>query len=602
MARRILALLVLLFPMAVAAIALPEAKTVNPDEVNVDLTVTVGSDGACNYSTITQAAAMAAAADTLIMHVAKNIVINATQVIPGRAVALVGGYDNCSDTSASGHSVLSGSSFTGSVLKATALFTGSGAFDLTLVGIDVVNGVGTSGSQAGGITIDGPFNVLLVESYVQFNFTNFNGGGISIKGQAGTGTMTERTNLTLTSNSIVSNNTGANGGGIACNGRVRIQSLDSQIAVNTASGAGGGIYSQQCYVNLFEHGLFQGVISNTVTGASGAGGGIYASSGSVYVLGGQTKQSLIDSNNAESGGGIGMASGSLYLSDATVTNNTATTRGGGLFLTGSVAIVARTRATSSCHHSLRCSEISGNHVTTSTGLIAAGGAVYASGGSTRISGTFIENNQSATGRGMAVYVADAPGTNGGLDVNGLRINGSVIAANTTGGPAAGSDSSVVHIQNSSAELGFDTFSRNGTVPRAIYTPTVAPNTVYPIDIYGTIFDATSGFAADPGANGAVPQGDCNRLNETSSPFAGGSTRSTTLLPNFVNAAGNDYALGPGSSLVDWCDASFNFSSAMSAEGGVRPFDDPVFPALYGNYDLGGLERQPADILFKNGFQ
>ena len=190
----------------------------------------------------------------------------------------------------------------------------------------------------------------------------------------------------------------------------------------------------------------------------------------------------------------------------------------------------------------------------------------------------------------------------GLDANGLRILGSVVATSGTGGPAVSADSSVVHIENSSAALGFNTFSRNLAVPRIVYTPTTGGGPLYPIKIYGTIFDSPTGLAASPGATGTVPSGDCNRLNESSSPFAASSARSTTLVPMFVNAAANDFMLAFNSPMLDWCDASFSYPFGFTAEGGRQPYDDPFFSPVFGKWDLYALERQPLDIILKNGFE
>ena len=81
-----------------------------------------------------------------------------------------------------------------------------------------------------------------------------------------------------------------------------------------------------------------------------------------------------------------------------------------------------------------------------------------------------------------------------------------------------------------------------------------------------------------------------------------SLRSTEDSPQFVDAANDDYRLG-GLNLVDWCDASFNFSpTLLSADGGVRPYDDPGIGMLHGNWDLGGLERHVVDLIFRDGFE
>lgn len=601
MAIRKLAAILLLAATANGADATSQPFGYDPDGSTV--TVTVGSDGACNYANITQAVVLAPAATTLVIHIAKNNVMTATQTIIGRNVEIYGGYDTCSTIVPSGHTLLSGSAFTGSVLRTNASFAVGNAYEVLLSGITIANGTGSSAFPGGGMTIDGPFGVVLVDTYVQGNTTAFSGGGILIRGEPGTGaTVLERTYLAITGNSIINDNIAGMGGGIACSGRTYVQTLDGFVTSNMASSAGGGVHSEQCFISIGGHSVPAfGIRNNSVTNAGGTGGGIYAAGGKVFVGGSNTRTSVIANNTASIGGGIAVDTGDLRVQDAHVTSNTATLRGGGIYVVNSTTNVERVRVASICHASLRCLEISDNQVT-GTGSTAGGGALFAVGGTTRIAGAFIENNRVAAGRGMAVAASNALGTGGGAGVDGLRILGSVIATNGTGGPAVGTDSSVVHIENSSAALGFNTFSRNLAVPRIVYTPTTGGGPLYPIRIYGTIFDSPTGLAASPGTTGTVPTGDCNRLNESSSPFATGSARSTSLAPMFVNAAANDFMLAFNSPMLDWCDASFNYSIGLTGEGGVRPYDDPFFTPVYGNWDLGALELQPLDILFKNGFE
>ncbi len=578
-------------------------STPNPNAPDGSATVTVGSDVACDYANITQATVLAPAATTLNIHIAKNNVMTTTQTIIGRNVALMGGYDTCSSTTPSGHTVLDGSAFTGSVLRTNASFSGTGSYNVSLTSITITNGTGSSSFPGGGMTIDGPFVVNLGDTYVQGNTTTLSGGGILVRGEAGTGVgTTERTSLFLLANTIVNDNHAQKGGGIACTGRSTVGVIDSIVSNNFATSAGGGISSAQCYVAALGHAIPTfGIRTNTVTGAGGTGGGIYALGGTVVLFGDATRKSVVADNLAEYGGGIGIDSATLQAYDASVSGNFAQFRGGGIYATNSTTFFVRSRNASLCHDALRCSELSGNRVM-GTGPTAVGGGVFAVGGTTLISGTFMEDNRVAAGRGMAVAALNAPGTSGGAAADGLRIFGSVIANSGTGGPAAPADASIISIENSAAGLGFDTFSRNLAVPRMVYTPSTGGASLYPIRIFGTIFDASSGLAADPGVTGTVPAGDCNRLHENSSAFALGSTRSTSFTINFVNPAANDYSLAANSVLLDWCDGSLAFFPALTAEGGIRPYDDPGFNALYGNYDLGALERQPSDIIFKNGFE
>lgn len=80
------------------------------------VTVTVGSDGTCDYSTLTAASFNAPAGDELIIRVAKNHTMSSIQILDDRSTSIFGGYDNCADTSADGRTVLDGSGFTGPIL------------------------------------------------------------------------------------------------------------------------------------------------------------------------------------------------------------------------------------------------------------------------------------------------------------------------------------------------------------------------------------------------------------------------------------------------------------------------------------------------------
>lgn len=595
---RELAVFVLLATIVPGVNAIPERTAREPGE---SLTVTVGSDGACNYASITQAVVFAPAASILNIRIAKNNVMTTSQTIIGRNVALLGGYDTCSSTTPNGHTVLDGSAFTGSVLRTNASFSGTDSYNVSLFAITIIDGTGSSTLPGGGLTIDGPFIVYLTDTYVQGNSTALSGGGIFVRGEAGTGIgTTERTRLIVGGNSIVNENHASKGGGIGCSGRSTVELIDSIVSTNTATAAGGGIASDHCYVAALGHAIPTfGIRSNTVAGAGGTGGGIYALGGTVVVFGDATKNSVVADNLAEYGGGIGIDGGLLRVYDAKVSGNFAQFRGGGIYASNATTVMVRSRNASLCHNALRCSELSGNHVT-GIGPTASGGALFAMGGTTLIAGTFLEDNRVAAGRGMAVAALNAPGTNAAA-ADGMRIFGSVIANSGTGGPAVPADGSIVSIENSSGGIGFDTFSRNLAVPSIIYTPTTDDASFYPIKIFGTIFDATSGLAAGPGVKGTIPAGDCNRLHESTSQFAVTSTRSTNLPINFVNSAADDYSLAVNSSLVDWCDASLANVPALTAEGGIRPYDDPGIGTLYGNYDLGALERQPPDIIFRNGF-
>ncbi|HMM66573.1 MAG TPA: hypothetical protein PKC03_06495 [Dokdonella sp.] len=599
---------VLLMPLVSMAGSEPERPPIPGRPHGTTATVTVGSDGACGFSSITLAAQWALTADQLDIRVAKNVVITGPQLVPARNVAIYGGYDTCSDPTPSGRTILDGSGFTGSPLRATGSYAGSTIYTLRISALEITGGTGVPSAPGGAVTIDGPFWVLVENSSIHDNNAPDRGGGIWILGQPGTAGSLERTGLFIYGGSSISNNQAGAGGGIACEGRVIMTVDNSLIAGNDATASfsgGGGIYSEGCYMWLGDHSTAtaQGVIANRAlaSGGVGYGGGISAWAGStLYVVGGRQQPSIVALNSAERGGGIFLADSALIARNATINNNTAGVQGGGVYAVNSDTRILRTLRGANCHETLRCSQLSGNRVT-GTDFLDSGGGLRALHGTTLISGTFIELNHVSSSRGMAISVGEAPGTGAGLNRDGLQIFGSVIANNDANGAAIASDASIVWMTASSALLGFNTFARNVGVPRIVYSPSYGGSAMYPIGIVGSIFDSSTGLSADPGSRGTVPSGDCNRLNESGSAFAAGSLRSTTVQPQFVDAANRDFSLAATSPMVDWCDESEG-SVLLGADGGPRPYDDPFWTALYGNYDLGGLERHPDDLIFRDDFE
>lgn len=589
MTKILVAAALLLAPLSLIAEPLPNEPT--------GTLITVGSDAACDYSNLTAATFANGSIPNIYVRVAKNVAPR-LDTLPGRNMTIQGGFDTCSDTSPSERTVLTGTGAPGSVLWLTAGYSGSTSYTVNMIDLEIRDGVGQTG-RGGGMTINGPFQVFLNNIAVVDNST-VKGGGIYIKGQAGNAGGNELTQLVLFGNSTVGNNNAESGGGIACEEKANVRIYDAAVEDNLASDVGGGIYSLGCYMTVYDSTTFNGVVFNTASGILTAGGGIYADSSIVFLRGGQKGRARVIGNTADLGGGIHLRNNSqLYAYDSNILQNTAFA-GGGVYAENSTTVIARTRAGASCYDEIRCSRLTDNRATAPGANANAGGAaLFASGGTTRISGTFIEYNFADGGRGMAVRVVNAPGTNAGSDLNGLRILGSVVA-NNSGSAAVADYQSIVEFKTSGGVVGFSTFAGNRAVSNIVYTPSTAA--LYRIDVYASIFDATSGNVAGPGAMGPNPNGDCNRLHENSSTFAMNSTRSNSFPPQFVDVASADYRLG-GLNLVDWCDASVNvLPTALSADGGPRPYDDPGISAQFGNWDIGGLERHPLDLIFRDGFE
>jgi predicted outer membrane repeat protein len=191
------------------------------------------------------------------------------------------------------------------------------------------------------------------------------------------------------------------GGGISNAGYLTLNSCT--VASNQYdTGAGIGCYSG----TLTLCGTV--VTSNTATGM---GGGIYASNGKVYCYGSQ-----ITYNRADTGGGIALNSQTAYLNLApytTVSHNTATTKGGGIYdYMGTVEVSSADLSYNtagkwggglysdgnSANVTFTQATITYNTVTAANGQ---GGGFYLKDGTLTFNYTTISNNQAATGAGGA---------------------------------------------------------------------------------------------------------------------------------------------------------------------------------------------------------
>ena len=205
---------------------------------------------------------------------------------------------------------------------------------------------GTIQGMGGGI-----FNAgiaTLEDSVVSHNATDYDGGGIKNTGTMtltrsrvsnngsdfgapggqgpGSGGIVNTGRLVLV-DSRVTGNGGAQGGGIGNTGSLRlIRSIVSGNGSATETGGGGGIYNGRRGTVVLDGG--SRVTDNNVSSSSGGGGGIFNGPGGTVTLKGGSR--VADNSSNTRGGGI-LNRGSLILRDSTVSANTATEPGGGIF-------------------------------------------------------------------------------------------------------------------------------------------------------------------------------------------------------------------------------------------------------------------------------
>lgn len=552
--------------------------------------VTVGADGACDYTSIMSASLNEPASDLLDIRVAKNVSLTSLQILDDRNTVIRGGYDTCSDPTPSGRTVLDGAGFSGPIFVAAESTNTSAMTFLTFLDLEIEGG--NSNTNGGVVGLTGGWFLQVVNTFLRDNISNQDGGAIFIQPSANASVPEPLVHIY--NNSILSNNSADNGGAIACDGGGLIAMANVQLALNDASLDGGGVYlNNGCAFEQFGGMFLQGVLLND---AGGFGGGIYANNGSSIDIMGSTSGfglAAVISNTAANGGGIAVSGGStLYAANASISDNDATSTGGGIRSNSGHVVIERTAPGAQCFSETRCSQLSNNSAAGTDPGFSGGGAIATFGGTLEIRGTYIEGNSAQFGsairaRFMPLDGFDAP----------ITLVGNVFAENS-------SAPQVVYLDESSADIAFSTFVDNTGMSRVIEMayPTTSSDP-HQVTVSGSIFEHPGNTM--PGVelttSGQFVVADCNRHESASTGDLPAGTRSTAIGPDFVNQAGGDYRLNDGSLMVDWCDWSILGSeSNHSANGYARPVNNAILD-LHGQYDLGGIETYAPDVIFANDF-
>lgn len=549
--------------------------------------VTVGSDGACDYASITAASFNEPASGLLDIRVAKNFTLSGIQLLADRNTSIRGGYDTCSDPSPSGRTLLQGSG-TGPIFVAAESTGTTLRTDLDLYNLEITGG--NSNTNGGVVSLTGAWRLIVNNNtFMHNNNSNQDGGAIFIQPSTDVSVLIPQ--MLIVGNSIVSNNSADNGGAIACDGVASIFAWNMQMAGNDASQNGGAVHATNgCNFTLYGGGFLQGIILND---AVGFGGGIYASNNANVRIQSNLGFGVaaVLSNSAANGGGIAVSNGALLTAaDAVISDNSASSTGGAIRSNGGRVVIERVAPGAQCHSEVRCSRMAGNSANGTDPTFSGGGAIATFGGTLEIRGTYIEDNSASYGSAIRTrfMLLDA-----GLN-SPITMVGNVFADNRNA-------SQVVYLDDSSADIAFSTFVDNQDMSRVIEM--AYPNTSSEgneVTVSGSIFShpGTAVASAELTTDGQLPVGDCNRNEPGSTGDLIGQPRSTTQTVFFENSAAGDYRLLNNSTLVDWCTGSFlGSASNHSANGFARPVDSSVVPNLYGSYDMGGLERYELDLIF-----
>ena len=296
-------------------------------------------------------------------------------------------------------------SISGSVLDDNSADRAGGAIEAsagsttTLANTDLTNNAtGAAPGNGGGLHLTGAGTVSITGGTVSGNTAAAEGGGLW---NSGAGTMTVD-GTTVTGNTASGATADQGGGGLfqeAGGGTltVRNASITENVA-DGAAGSGGGILNDQSAVT---------VQNSTISGNTSvrAGGGIEANVGTTN-LSGVTLDSNSTGGSPGNGGGLHITgAGNAEITGSTVTGNTATLEGGGLWNGSGTMTVSTT-------------EITGN-TASGAGADDGGGGLFNNGGTLQISGSTIEGNEADGAAGSGGGVLTLGGT---LEVTSSSID------------------------------------------------------------------------------------------------------------------------------------------------------------------------------------
>ena len=260
-----------------------------------------------------------------------------------------------------------------------AIFARGGQLTLTNDTFRENKAVGTSGNRGGAIFAETVSPLKVTNSIFDNNTANGNGGAVCI-GSNSTSTFTY---VTFSDNGSIT----GSGGAIQAQGNITISSCDLHENYAT-SGNGGGVYFNQTAGNS-EFTIIKSMLTDN-TAAGGYGGALYVA----------VETATIDkctfNNNNSANAGANSQGGAVYLkigskqgeiSNSTFINNSASggteNYGGALFLDGQVRVVMSTFTDNSATN--------------------RGGAIYIDNGPFTLAATIVVGNSTSSGVGQDIF-------------------------------------------------------------------------------------------------------------------------------------------------------------------------------------------------------
>lgn len=526
--------------LIVQLFALSALFAVAPPVAAATLTVGASSDPNCDFNTLADAVAAAAAhpfADTI--RIADNQPYFAVSLdLTGQSLVLAGGYADCGSTFPTGKTVLDGN---GSFLSPVITIGDMGKHSYAFQDLDIQN------SSVAGVSIAGEHTVSLAFTDIRKHQDR---GITMIDGASGFGST-----LFVDKNSAITQN----GGGIACTGSGYIQ-IHGSIMGNLAP-AGGGIRLEGCGMDVFPGSFIAG---NDAT----LGGGIYADAGSQVFLSGGTRRwnRIMESNWATIDGGHLYISGgaSVRAEDVAFVSGDAFGFGAFAMVTGegSKLNLDMTPACSRAGDPFEwCSRIYYN------GQLSDPLSVITveEGGQAQILRTVLDENAAFDALGTV-------GTEGSL----LRLESSLIVYSSTTAlmaPYNGGELVVEHVTAASNWVAhFIKSSADGhaTMISSIVSGDVGGASLLSANVECLLTDSI----------GTLPPG-----------AAPGPSIVEGVNPQFVDPWSFEFDLVSTSPAIDFCDGTVVTLTGPDLNGNPRPVDQPTVPNTpLGPFDLGAFER------------
>ncbi len=579
--------------------------------------VTVGSNSNCDYRIGNTKIQDAIDDDNTEIRIAhgtyeENLFINS------KNVKLLGGYTDCTAANNDDYSVTSTFTkiipATGSGLPVIRVTGDSARHNLTLRNLSIENGESTSTNYSGGgvAFYNADYAVNIQKANIQNNNGKW-GGGVGIRGG--------KTNISLIGSMILGNDAEV-GGGLYCLGSNSSLVMDNSsyfmfgfyepmivIGNNAVTNGGGAYITQGCQLTSYVGGsLLDGGFY--VNKANRHGGGIYASGGANI--------SLIGERRCSNVGPITFCSGNNThpntFYDNTADNNVDNDgNGGAVYATGNSTKVTATNVNFIFNQAYN------------------GGAVYVTNGAEFE--TYAVNPQNCwdngrcnqftsnrasdnNGHGGAFYANDGGKLSvltshiernradfgSAFYINGadseLNLEGSYVVNN--GEPSGANYSNFYPVRvytGATAQIDFNTIADNNVPTNSASVG----NSEGILNLFANIIHEQSSAVALHSVSPVSTNQDCNIVNAFGDMFSAISNIEDD--PRFVDRGNNDYHIDAKfSPAVDYCLGSQAHFDNKDTDGDRRGWNDYTVSNIYGTFDAGADETYDNDIIFKDGLE